>query len=368
MNQLKVCVYAISKNESSFVERWVQSMKEADEIYVLDTGSSDDTVERLKQLGVHVIQKEIYPWRFDVARNESLNLVPMDTDICVCTDLDEVFEEGWRTSLENLWKKHFITRVKYLYHWSFDAYGNPATTFHINKIHSRNGYFWKHPVHEVLVPEENFQEIEIMTDDFVLNHYPDAHKSRGSYLPLLEMSVEEDPEDDRNMHYLGREYMYYGKWQKAIETLHRHLNLSRATWKDERCASMRFIARCYARQGFFEEATLWYLKALEEAPYLRESYLELAFLKYYQKNYTESYHYAHQALSITEKSNSYINEPFAWDYHVYDLLSILSFELHFYEEAFLYAKKALQLNPKDKRIRNNVKLIRNYLKNKKSNE
>ena len=29
-------------------------------------------------------------------------------------------------------------------------------------------------------------------------------KSRGQYLPLLELSEEEDPEDDRNMHYLGR--------------------------------------------------------------------------------------------------------------------------------------------------------------------
>ena len=34
-----------------------------------------------------------------------------------------------------------------------------------------------------------------------LNHYPDSKKSRSSYLPLLELSVEEDPTDDRNMHY-----------------------------------------------------------------------------------------------------------------------------------------------------------------------
>ncbi len=38
----------------------------------------------------------ITPWRFDVARNKSLNLLPDDVDICVCTDLDEVFNKGWR--------------------------------------------------------------------------------------------------------------------------------------------------------------------------------------------------------------------------------------------------------------------------------
>lgn len=63
---MKVCVYAISKNEEKFVSRWVDSMKEADEIYVLDTGSTDNTVSKLKELGVNVVSKIISPWRFDI--------------------------------------------------------------------------------------------------------------------------------------------------------------------------------------------------------------------------------------------------------------------------------------------------------------
>ena len=91
MKNYKVCVYAIAKNEEKFVDRWVNSMKEADEIYVLDTGSNDNTTSLLKKRDVHVKKKIIKPWRFDVARNESLNMLPTDTDICVCTDLDVVF-------------------------------------------------------------------------------------------------------------------------------------------------------------------------------------------------------------------------------------------------------------------------------------
>ena len=41
---MKVCVYAICKNESQFVERWMASMGEADAVVVLDTGSTDDTL------------------------------------------------------------------------------------------------------------------------------------------------------------------------------------------------------------------------------------------------------------------------------------------------------------------------------------
>ena len=88
---MKICVYAICKNEEKFVDRWVDSMSEADAIYVLDTGSTDNTVEKLKARNVIVETKEIIPWRFDEARNLSLKMVPEDCDICVCTDFDEVF-------------------------------------------------------------------------------------------------------------------------------------------------------------------------------------------------------------------------------------------------------------------------------------
>ena len=100
----KVCVYAICKNEEQFVYRWVDSMSEADSIYVLDTGSIDNTVKKLQERGVNVTTEIITPWRFDVARNKSLELVPKDCDICICTDLDEVFEPGWREKLENIWQ------------------------------------------------------------------------------------------------------------------------------------------------------------------------------------------------------------------------------------------------------------------------
>ena len=206
MNKYKVCVYAICKNEEKFVKRWYESMKEADAIYVLDTGSTDNTVKLLKEFGVNVEINKIEPWRFDVARNKSLELVPEDYDICVCTDLDEVFEKGWRKYLEDSWKES-TSRARYNYDWSLDDNNRPLVNFYTDKIHQRKNYKWTHPVHEVLTFLGDKENI-ITIDNIVLNHYPDKSKSRSSYLPLLELSVKEDPNDDRNMHYLGREYMY----------------------------------------------------------------------------------------------------------------------------------------------------------------
>ena len=357
MNKYKICVYAISKNEEKFVSRWVDSMKEADEIYVLDTGSTDDTVNKLKELDVHVKEKIINPWRFDVARNESLKLIPDDTDICICTDLDEVFEKGWRKKLENIWDKN-TTRLAYNYNWSLDENNIPKVNFYIEKIHNRHDYTWTHPVHEVLSYIGKSNEIKKVTNDITVNHYPDNKKSRSSYLPLLELSVKEDSNDDRNMHYLGREYMYYGKWNEAIDTLIKHLSLPRATWKDERCASMRFISRCYQNLNRIEEARMWLDKAIIEAPYLRDPYMERALLEYKLNNWKEVEKHCLKALEINSHQKSYINEIFSWDYTVYDLLSLSYYYQEKYDEALKYIKLAIEMEPNNERLKNNLELIK----------
>ena len=362
MNKYKVCVYAICKNEEKFVKRWTNSMKEADEIYVLDTGSTDNTVKALKKLGVHVTKKKINPWRFDVARNLSLELVPKDCDICVCTDLDEVFEPGWRKNLEKIWNND-TTRIAYNYNWLIEN-SVPKVNFYIEKIHSRYDYKWTHPVHEILDYIGDKEEVRKPTNEITLNHYPDTSKSRSSYLPLLELSVKEDPTDDRNMHYLGREYMYYGKWNESIDTLIKHLNLPKAVWKDERCASMRFIARCYKNLNRIDEAKMWLDKAIMEAPYLRDPYVERALLEYDLNNWVEVEKYCNEALKLKSHTKSYINEIFSWDHTIYDLLSISKFYQNDLNASLTYSDLALTISPNDERLINNNKIIKELLENK----
>ena len=205
---MKIVVYAICKNEAGYAERWMASMAEADGVYVLDTGSTDGTAERLRALGAVVVEERVEPWRFDTARNRSLELVPEDADICVCTDLDEVFHPGWRAALEAAWTDG-TTQAVYRYTWNFNADGSEGTVFWIEKIHARRGYRWTRPVHEVLERQEGWGPGRKCTAEGVqLDHHADPAKSRGQYLPLLELSVAEAPEDDRNTHYLGREYLF----------------------------------------------------------------------------------------------------------------------------------------------------------------
>lgn len=352
---MKICVYAISKNEEQFVDRWYEAIKDADAIYVLDTGSTDKTVEKLKNHNIHVFEHIINPWRFDNARNLSLDLVPGDADVCICLDLDEVMLPGWRSEIEKIWKKG-TTRLRYIYNWSLDKDNKPKISFYSEKIHCRNNFRWVNPVHEILKYEG--EEKQIYTDKVIINHYPDQSKSRSSYLPLLELSVQENPHNDRNMHYLGREYMYYGKWNEAIDTLIKHLKLKNATWKDERCASMRFIARCYKNLGRFDEAEMWLNKAINEAPYLRDPYVEMAILKYLMEDWSSIISYGEKALTITENAKTYINETFSWDETINDLLSIAYFNLHNIDKAIKNAEDALKINSNNERIKENLKIFR----------
>ncbi|GAA4707220.1 tetratricopeptide repeat-containing glycosyltransferase [Brevibacillus fulvus] len=353
MNNLKIAVYAICKNEQQFVDRWMDSIQDADVVVVADTGSSDDTAAALRERGAIVQTIKVDPWRFDLARNAALSFVPKDIDICICMDLDEVCEPGWREKIERTWTPE-ATRMRYMFTWLFNPDGTRGKSYRAEKIHRRHGFRWVHPVHEILQYYGDDPEHYVEDLSLYINHFPDQGKPRSQYLPLLELSVKEAPDYDRNVHYLGREYMYYRMWDKCIETLKRHLELPTALWKDERCASMRYIARSYREKGDFAEARNWYYRAIAEAPHLREPFVDMAVLAYMEKDWTTAYHMIEEALKITQRPITYINEPYCWNASVYDLGAMACYYLGMYEKAEHYAKIAAEMAPQDQRIQNNL--------------
>ena len=356
---IKIAVYAICKNEAAFARRWMESMAEADAVYVLDTGSEDGTPELLRELGARVACEKIDPWRFDVARNRSLELVPEDVDVCVCTDLDEVFRPGWRAALESAWRPE-VEQYAYRYVWSFTPEGREGHVFWIDNVHSREGFRWTHPVHEVLTWQGPGRPVRAEVPGMCLDHHPDPNKSRGQYLPLLELSVAEDPEDDRNLHYLGREYYFYGMWEKCIQTLQRHLALPRAVWRDERCASLRYIAKSAAHVRP-NEAESWFLRAAAEAPWLREPWLDYARWLYEKKDWAGVLWATERCRSIRTRPRTYITEAESWGSAPWDLGALACWHLGLYEKAAALGAHAAALAPEDARLRRNLEYYRSAL-------
>lgn len=357
MGKYKICVYAICKNEEGFVDRWMDAVNEADLVVVSDTGSTDHTVEKLRARGALVYKDVISPWRFDVARNTAMDHIPEDVDICVSNDLDEVFRPGWRARLEAIWQP-WNTRARYLFTWS---HGESEKQFPMEKIHRRKGFRWIHPVHEVLEYSGEDPDNTVWVDGIILDHFPDTSKPRAQYLPLLELSAKENPDDDRVAFWLGREYMYYQMYDQCIDTLSQYLRMPSALWNEERCAAMRFIASCFQAKGDLLNAKLWLFKAIAECPNVREPYLQMARLGYHTGDWPLVFYMAHQALHVTVKSGSYLFEPETWGYALYDLGAIACYRLGMYRQSAEYAEQACLMEPGDTRLKLNLQLIQEKL-------
>lgn len=344
---MKVAIYTIALNEEQFVERWYESAKDADYLLIADTGSTDRTVELAKSLGINVVSVAINPWRFDDARNAAMAQLPLDIDYCISLDMDEIITPNWRESLEKAFEMG-ITRPKYKHVWSWKPDGTPGLEFAYDHIHARKGYRWKHPVHETLfaygIPEKS-----TFIEGIETHHHPDPTKSRSQYLPLLEMSVKEDPHSDRNAYYYARELFFHGKYDLAILEFKRHLSLPTATWDAERTASYRYLAKCDPINAFD------YLhEAMKISPHRREAIVEMAQLMYSNKSWTDCYEFAVDAIAIESKPLDYLCEEFAWGELPYDLAAIAAWNLGDKENAIKYGEIASSLAPNNTRLKDNL--------------
>ena len=344
---MKIAIYAISKNEEQFVQRFCDSAKDADLILIADTGSTDKTVELALECGAKVHDICISPWRFDKARDAALALLPRDIDVCISLDLDEVMEVGWREEIERVWTAE-TTRLRYKFDWGC------GISFFYEKIHHRHGYHWHHPVHEYPRFDGRIKEIYAHTDMLLVSHHPDNSKSRGQYMPLLELAIAEDPRCPRNAFYHARELTFYYRWQEAITYLKKYLDMPEATWQNERAYAMRLLGKSYAELNNHWEAIKWFRLAVAEAPNTREPWVELSMICYRHGMWAECYSSALSALNIKDKQLVYTMDPEVWGDKPHDLASIGAWHLGLSQEAIKHCKNALELAPENARLLANL--------------
>tara|TARA_R110000868_G_scaffold276064_4_gene535710 strand:+ start:2800 stop:5868 length:3069 start_codon:yes stop_codon:yes gene_type:complete len=392
--KLKIYVYTICRDELQFCERFAKSCEDADGVYVLDTGSVDGTPKALEKLGVNVdivhfdkwktleeydklVAEDKNPWRFDISRNMSIDMVPQDADVLVCIDLDEILVPGWRKLIEDAWVNG-VNHLSYFFAWSM-VDNKPKHCFWYEKIHNRNGYIWASPVHEAIVPVYGTTDVRGVINQVVVQHYPDSSKSRAQYLPLLELGVRESPSDSRIRFYLGREYTFAGRYQDAINSHIYYLSMVNSTCVRERANACLQIASCYGKlkESAHENKPMsvdyenkqfsWLIRAISEQSTQRETWLELADFCRIKGDNLFGYIAAKKALDIPieDCDNNYLVDPDAWGYKPHDLASVMGWyagDVQYKEESLQNAWKALKHAPYDSRLEGNYKLIQDILK------
>lgn len=89
-------VIIITKNEESHIEKCLESVKWADEIIVLDSGSTDKTVEICQQVTPHVFETD---WQgFGIQKQRALNKATSNWVLSI--DADEIVTRELRTEIE----------------------------------------------------------------------------------------------------------------------------------------------------------------------------------------------------------------------------------------------------------------------------
>ena len=220
MGEPKICVYAICKNEEKFLPRWIESLREADYISVLDTGSSDNSLAVLKGYSpfVYFEQKVYDNFRFDVARNDAMKLIPEDAEICVVSDCDQVFRPGWAKAIKEAWMNGYRDITGPII--DYDEEGNEEKRFLSKNVHEHSDkWVWERPVHEGLVYKYDEGEAPlpyIELEDFVIEHHQDKSKDRNYYLDLLEEEYKENHKDPTCMIYYGCELSFHNKLEEAL--------------------------------------------------------------------------------------------------------------------------------------------------------
>jgi glycosyltransferase involved in cell wall biosynthesis len=344
--KLKIAVYTITKNEEKFIERYCISAKNADQIFAFDTGSTDKTVEIAKKFGALVYPIYVSPWRFDVARNTSLAMLPPDIDVCIALDADEILMPGWREEIESLWNLD-TTRMSYLFDWSQDL------IFTSNKIHSRHGYLWKFPCHETLVADPRTKENFVFTDKLLVRHLPDPNKSRGQYLDLLEITVKEYPTETRHAFFYARELIFYNKFDDAIKELKKYLAMPNAKWSDERAYAMRLLGSIYKNLDNQEESIFWFVKGTKEAPHRKESWFALAEAAYDYRLWDKLYEAGKGCISAPS-SVQWPVDPRVEGALPYDYAALGAHLLGNKTDAIKFGQRAIELAPNDERIQKNM--------------
>lgn len=257
-------VVMIVKNEESCLKECLESVKGADFLTIVDTGSKDKTLEIAKKYTDKVFE---YKWDDDFSAARNFAKSKCEADWCLSIDADEVL----KSSIDDVRKViEGATSQK---------------TFDVNMIRKENkeqGHplarifrnipevEWKGAVHEIIYP------IEKNPTDIVIEYgYSKAHEDDPDRnLRILKKAVAKDRKNSRNLFYLAREYANKNEYEKGVFYCHEYLKY--ANGYQERAHAYLILAKCYWNLGMANEARDVGIGAARENPDLREAWLFLA--------------------------------------------------------------------------------------------
>jgi len=245
-----IAVAMIVKNEEALLARCLETVKEADAIYILDTGSTDRTVEIARKYTDNVFLDYVWVDDFSSAQNHIKSKVKEDWILSI--DADERLIVPFSNVREAAEKAKDVVRVHMV------AEGQ-KTDFGFSRLFRNTpDIYWVSAIHKHLnIPGEG-EEVGNVSIQFGYSpaHLLDPDRS----LRMLEATVEKEENPVRNLYYLGREYWYKERYQDCVDTLERYSKV--AHWMAELADAYLIMAQASAAMNKAEECATYCAKAI----------------------------------------------------------------------------------------------------------
>lgn len=242
----------ICKNEEALIGRALESVKWADSIHILDTGSKDNTVQIALQYTPNVYLDSV--WVDDFSYHQNLVKSRTTDSWILSLDSDEVClstEEEVRAAVEQAKDVVRVTMV---------AEGDQQNTFGFGRLFRNTPeIYWEAAIHKHLnVPGEG----EPVGDVRIQYGYSPAHLiDPDRSLRMLEKAVDTEANPVRNLYYLGREYWYKKRYQDCINTFKRYIKV--AHWRAELADAYLIMAEAFVELKQIEESAAAVLHAIK---------------------------------------------------------------------------------------------------------
>ena len=287
---MKLSVCMIVKNEESCIVKCLESVKEADEIIIVDTGSTDKTISIAKEFTDKVYTD--YKWNddFSQARNHSLAkctgdwILAIDADEWLGNTIQEIKDSIESTKEEGIYVTIAGDTMKHQF----------------MKLFKRAPHIkWKGAIH-------NYMSITKGANSKIILHtgYSAAHKQDPTRaLRILTKVVKEQPDCVREKYYLAREHYYRHDWRLAIYYYDEYLEV--AHWSPEIADAHLMKARCLFNINQGEQARDECLQAIKYNANFKEALLFMARITG-PKN---SVRWTDIAMSATNEDVLFIREP-----------------------------------------------------------
>lgn len=226
---LSICM--IAKNEENNIERCFKSITHiADEIIVVDTGSTDKTIEICEKYGAKVI---LYEWKndFSDARNKSLEYATKDWILFLDADEELPYEDGLAVkeiiNKDDKFEGFYLRLVNIIDKVDI----GDAIVFRLFK--NDPDYKFKGKMHEQIIHSvQNKAGVNsVASTQIKIFHYgydpsvADINKKAHRNIGLL-LSYDEEDKDGYYYYALGNEYTRLGKEKEALDAFSTSLNMT----------------------------------------------------------------------------------------------------------------------------------------------